>query len=52
MTPMPHWQMIRGDRAWHYGEREAATLLKRMLAYSVSRFHPDPLAAIENAQKL
>ena len=27
-------------------------LLKRMLACGVSKYHPDPLAAIQNAQKL
>ena len=31
------------------GRYEAADLLKRMLAAGVSKFHPDPLAAIEAA---
>src|SRR5215813_10011015 len=30
---------------------EAADLLRRMLAAGVSRYHPDPLAAIEVAEK-
>jgi hypothetical protein len=42
----------KGDRPWHYGEREAALLLKKMLALGISQYHPDPVAAIEDAQKL
>jgi hypothetical protein len=34
----------------HRGERRAAELLKNMVASGVSRFHPDPLAAIEAAE--
>jgi len=33
------------------GRREAAALLKRMLALGVSKWHPDPLAAIEEAER-
>jgi hypothetical protein len=33
------------------GRYEAAKLLKRMLAAGVSRYHPDPEAAIEEATK-
>ena len=33
-------------------DREAARLLKRMLACGVSRLYPDPVAATEDAQKL
>jgi hypothetical protein len=34
-----------------YPDPEAARLLKRMLKAGVSRYHPDPLAAIEAAEK-
>ena len=33
------------------GRREAAALLKRMLAAGISRFHPDPLAALDEAER-
>jgi hypothetical protein len=33
------------------GRHEAAVLLKRMLALGVSRWHPDPMRAIEEAEK-
>jgi hypothetical protein len=33
------------------GWREAATLVKQMQALGVSKYHPDPLAAIEDARK-
>ena len=42
----------KGDRPWHYGEREAAMLLKKMLSLGISQYHPDPVAAIKDAQKL
>jgi hypothetical protein len=42
----------KGDRPWHYGEREAAMLLRKMLSLGISQYHPDPVAAIEDAQKL
>jgi hypothetical protein len=32
------------------GHRAAAELLRRMLALGISRWHPDPLAAIETAE--
>ena len=32
------------------GHRAAAELLRRMLALGISRWHPDPLAAIEAAE--
>ena len=32
-----------------FGHREAAELLQRMLALGMSRWHPDPLRAIEEA---
>ena len=32
-----------------FGCREAAELLQRMLALGISRYHPDPLKAIEDA---
>jgi hypothetical protein len=34
----------------HRGEHQAAQLLKKMQACGVSRFHPDPMAAIEAAK--
>jgi hypothetical protein len=34
------------------GSHEAARLLKQMLALGISRYHPDPVAAIEDAQEL
>jgi hypothetical protein len=34
----------------HRGISASAALLRRMLAAGVSRFHPDPLAAIETAE--
>jgi hypothetical protein len=34
----------------HRGIRASAALLQAMLAAGVSRFHPDPLAAIETAE--
>ena len=36
----------------HDGRREAAALLKTMLALGVSRWHPDPLAAIAAASQV
>jgi hypothetical protein len=33
------------------GRPEAAKLLREMLALGISRWHPDPLAAIEEAKK-
>lgn len=33
------------------GRHQAAQLLRRMLALGVSKYHPDPLAAIEAAEK-
>jgi len=38
-------------RAQLDGRYEAAALLKRMLAAGVSRYHPDPMAAIEEAER-
>jgi hypothetical protein len=32
------------------GRREAAELLRRMLKAKVSRFHPDPMVAVEAAE--
>ena len=32
------------------GIRQSAALLRRMLSLNISRFHPDPLAAIEAAE--
>ena len=53
MTP-PIW--IR-DLEWalqqprdHSGVRQAAELVKRMRALGVSKFHPDPLDAIAEAE--
>jgi hypothetical protein len=34
----------------HRGIRSSAALLQRMLALGISRWHPDPLAAIEAAE--
>jgi hypothetical protein len=34
----------------HRGIRNAAALLRRMLALGISRWHPDPVAAIEAAE--
>ena len=34
----------------HRGVRSSAALLRRMLALGISRWHPDPLAAIEAAE--
>jgi hypothetical protein len=34
------------------GAHQAAQLLKRMLALGVSKFDPDPLAAVEKAKRL
>jgi hypothetical protein len=34
-----------------YPDREAARLLKRMLAAGISQFDPDPMAALEAAKK-
>jgi hypothetical protein len=33
------------------GRRQAAALLKRMLAAGVSRYHPDPLRALEEVER-
>jgi hypothetical protein len=46
------WQMppCRGDSA-HHPDPAAKKLLEQMLAAGVSRFDPDPLAAIEAARK-
>jgi hypothetical protein len=35
----------------NHGEHQAAQLLKQMLACSVSRYHPDPVAAIADANR-
>jgi hypothetical protein len=32
-------------------KRAAATLLRRMLSAGISQFHPDPLAALREAEK-
>jgi hypothetical protein len=40
------------DDAWHYGAHQAARLLKRMMALGISKYHPDPLAAIRDAEKV
>jgi hypothetical protein len=34
----------------HHGERRAAELLRKMQARGTSKYHPDPLAAIEEAE--
>jgi len=35
----------------NHGEHQAAQLVKQMLALGVSRYHPDPVAAIADASK-
>jgi hypothetical protein len=35
---------------WAYGAHEAAQLVKQMQALGISKYHPDPLAAIEAAK--
>ena len=46
------WQMppCRGDSE-HHPDPAAKKLLEQMLAAGVSRWHPDPLAAIEEAKR-
>ena len=39
------------DRHPDHGRREAHRLLQQMLALGISRYHPDPLAAIAAARK-
>lgn len=42
-------EVLGSDEDYQNGEREAAILLLRMQEFGVSRYHPDPLAAIEAA---
>lgn len=46
------WQMppCRGDSE-HHPDAAAKKMLEQMLAAGVSRWHPDPLAAIEEAKQ-
>jgi hypothetical protein len=46
------WQTAPMDVDDPDGDHEAARLLKQMLDLGISRYHPDPVAAIEDAQKL
>jgi hypothetical protein len=39
------------DGPWHWGEKKAAKLLKQMLALGISKYHPDPPAAIKAAKR-
>src|SRR5262245_7970441 len=42
-------QILSSDQNYQYGEREAALLLLRMKEFGVSKWHPDPLAAVGDA---
>ena len=46
------WQMppCHGDSV-HHPDPEAKKLLRQMLDLGISRWHPDPMAAIEEAKK-
>jgi hypothetical protein len=44
------WEIPPCDILDSDGDVEGARLLKRMLAAGVSRFHPDPMAALEQAE--
>ena len=39
------------DDAWCWGAHEGARLLRQMPALGVSKYHPDPLKAIEHAKR-
>jgi hypothetical protein len=47
----PRWASPDDVTAATTERREAAKLLRKMLATGVSRYHPDPLAAIEEAKR-
>jgi hypothetical protein len=52
--PPPCWAEIDDDDGNDgpiMGRRAAAELLRRMLALGISRFHPNPLAALAEAEK-
>jgi hypothetical protein len=37
---------------WHWGEREAAQLLKKMMSLGISKYHPDPIKAVPSGMRL
>jgi len=41
----------KNDDAWCYGAHEAARLVKKMQALGISKYHPDPIKAIEQAER-
>jgi hypothetical protein len=46
----PDWADDTGDD--HHGRIAAARLLRRLLAAGLSRYEPDPVAALERAERI